>query len=108
MVTLSMHLSADQPNKDRFVDTVRGMLGPIRVEPGCLDCWLCEDVEDNRGLFLLQEWRDESAFRRHIRGNTFRSLLMALDLLSRFPLISVTRAQDRTDLTSISELYEGA
>ena len=106
MVTLSMRLSADQPNKDRFVDTVRGMLGPIRVEPGCLDCRLCEDVEDDCGLLLLQEWRDEPALSRHIRGNTFRSLLMALDLLSMPPLISVTRAQHHPVLTNISDLYE--
>ena len=106
MITLSMRLFAEQPNKARFMDTVRGMLEPIRAETDCMGYWLCGDVEDDRRLFLIQEWRDESAFRRHIHGHAFRTLLVSLDLLSRAPSISVTRAQDRVDLTDISDLYE--
>ncbi len=106
MVTLSMHLAVDQSNRDRFVDAVRGVLGPIRVEPGSLACLLCEDIEDSSTLFLVQEWQDESAFRRHIHGPAFRVLLMSIDILSRAPAISVTRHQDRVELSSISDLYK--
>jgi quinol monooxygenase YgiN len=82
------------------------MLEPIRVEPGCTACRLWKGLEEGGEVVLVQEWQDESAFRKHIRGRTFRSLLMALDLLSQFPLISVTRGQNRRDLSDIRELYE--
>ena len=108
MVTLRMHLDVDESNRDRFIDAVRGLMGPIRVESGNLTCLLCEDVIDSSALYLIQEWQDESGFRRHIHGPAFRTLLVSIDMLGRSPEISVTRQQKRDNLGSIGDLYEEA
>ncbi len=97
LVTLRMIV---QPEKQRdFLETMRGMLEPVRVERGCLSYRLYEDVEDRNTLILVEEWKTQKDLETHIRTDNQRRVLGLMDLLSeqpelRFNTVSLTAGME--------------
>jgi len=89
-----------QPKKrSDFLETMRGMLEPARVERGCLSYRLYEDVENTNAFVLLEEWATQEDLERHISKDNQRRLLALMDLLSeqpelRFNTVSHTAGMD--------------
>ena len=83
LVTLKMIV---QPEKRRdLLETIRGMLEPARVERGCLNYRLYEDVENRNAFVLMEEWATQEDLERHISKDNQRRLLTLMDLLSEKP-----------------------
>ncbi len=87
-----------------FLDATRGLLERIRVEDGCIDCQLFDNVEGEDRLCLLQQWRDELDLARHVRGQNFRRLLVTMDMLNGAPKVILTSSSSRTIPQTIDEL----
>ena len=68
-----------------LVETIRGMLEPVRVERGCLSYRFYEDVENRNVFVLLEEWATLEDLERHIAKGNQRRLLALMDLLSEPP-----------------------
>jgi quinol monooxygenase YgiN len=68
-----------------FLQTMRGILEPARVERGCLSYRLYEDVEGRNAFVLLEEWATQIDLESHIRTDNQRRLLALLDLMSEQP-----------------------
>lgn len=82
-----------------FLETMRGMLEPTRVERGCLSYRLYEDVEDRNTFILVEEWNTPKDLETHIRTDNQRRLFALMDLLSeqpelRFNTVSHTAGMD--------------
>ena len=83
LVTLRMIIRPEK--RSNFLETIRGMLEPARVERGCLSYCLYEDVENRNAFILLEEWATQEDVERHIRTDNQRRLLSLMDLLSEQP-----------------------
>jgi quinol monooxygenase YgiN len=82
-----------------FLEAMRGMLEPARVERGCLSYRLYEDVENRNAIVLVEEWETQKDLESHIRTDSQRRLLALMDLLSeqpewRFNTVSHTAGMD--------------
>jgi len=83
LVTLRMIV---RPERRRdLLETLRGMLEPVRVERGCLSYRLYEDVEDRNTFVLVEEWKTQKDIESHILTDNQRRLLALMDLLSEQP-----------------------
>ena len=83
LVTLKMIV---RPEKRRdLLETMRGMLEPVRVERGCLSYRLYEDIEDRNIFVLVEEWATQKDLEGHIRTDNQRRILALMDLLSEQP-----------------------
>src|SRR4030067_3624652 len=96
-VTLKMTVRAEK--RMNFLETMRGMLEPARVERGCLSYCLYEDVESRNAFVLLEEWATQEDLERHISKDNEQRLLALMDLLSeqpelRFNTVSHTAGMD--------------
>lgn len=83
LVTLRMIVRPEK--RSNFLETMRGMLEPARVERGCLSYCLYEDVENKNAFILLEEWATQEDVERHIRTDNQRRLLALMDILSEKP-----------------------
>src|SRR4030043_812768 len=97
LVTLKMIVQPER--RGDFLETMRGMLEPSRVERGCLSYRLYEDVENRNAFVLLEEWATQEDLERHISKDNQRHLLALIDLLSeqpelRFNTVSHTAGMD--------------
>lgn len=83
LATLRMVVRPER--RDDLLETIRGMLEPVRVERGCLSYRLYEDVEDRNTFFLVEEWKTRKDLESHVRTDNQRRLLALMDLLSEQP-----------------------
>ena len=85
--------------RSALLETIRGMLEPVRVEKGCLSYRLYEDLENRNAFVLVEEWATQADLERHIAEDSQRRLLGLMDLLSeqpelRFHTVSHTAGMD--------------
>jgi quinol monooxygenase YgiN len=83
LVTLRMIVQPER--RSDLLETMRGMLEPVRVERGCLSYRLYEDVEDGNAFVLVEEWETQKDLERHIGTENQQRLLTLMDLLSEQP-----------------------
>jgi quinol monooxygenase YgiN len=106
MVSVKMKLPVETKSKGRFLEAVRSVIEPIRVEEGCHQYGVYEDIENRDSVLLVQEWSDGDSLSRHIQGDRFRTLLIAMDMLSGPPEVLVIDVQDSRALRTIEELFD--
>jgi quinol monooxygenase YgiN len=70
-----------------FVQALRSVIGPTRVEPGCLFCHLYEDVEVPGEFTLVEDWVSPGDFARRLRSEAYRQLLLLMELSPEAPVI---------------------
>ena len=82
--------------------TMQGILGPVRVMPGCIQFNSFQDIENENALFIFQQWENEEDAIRFIRSREFRkiavlSLLLSEPLLFSYHTTSTTRGLELID-----------
>ena len=99
MILVTLRMIARPERRSDLLETIRGMLEPARVERGCLNYRLYEDVENRNAFVLVEEWVTQEYLESHIRTYNQRRLIELMDLLSeqpelRFHTVSHTAGMD--------------
>jgi quinol monooxygenase YgiN len=63
------------------------LLGPTRVEPGCISCHLYQEAGNLNRFCLETRWKTDQELIRHLRSEQYRNLLILLEVSSEPPLI---------------------
>ncbi|MCP4397904.1 MAG: antibiotic biosynthesis monooxygenase [bacterium] len=89
MIVATLRIVASPENHQRILQTLRSVLGPTQVQPGCISCRVYDkDVEDEDALILLEEWKTQEDLDRHLRSDDYRRILAAMELASQAPEIT--------------------
>ena len=105
LVTLRMIVRPEK-RKD-LLETMRGMLEPARVEKGCLNYRLYEDIENRNIFILLEEWETQEDLEKHIRTDNQRRMLALMDLLSEQPELRFNTVLHTVGMELIEEVRHG-
>ena len=85
MILVTLRMIVRPERRSDLLETIRGMLEPARVEKGCLNYRLYEDVENRNAFVLVEEWVTQEYLESHIRTYNQRRLIELMDLLSEQP-----------------------
>jgi len=96
MIIESVSLVARPDNRRELELGLSFLLGPIRVEAGCLSCNLFEDVTDLNQFRFECLWDSADDLLRHLRSGVYRQLLILIEMSAaapsvQFHTISVTQ-----------------
>ena len=96
MVRLSVALTASSLRAAQdLLDGLRYVALGTRLEPGCLACSAWSGPES---MHYVEEWASEVDLRRHVRSNSFTSLLALMEAASeprvQFDFVTTTRGLD--------------
>lgn len=90
---------------DEAAQALRALVGPVRSETGCSATRLLKDAGDGElALTFVEEWRDVSAFERHLRATTFRRILAVMELAAVAPTVEIDEISSRRGFDLIEEL----
>ena len=103
-VTLKMNVRPER--RSDLLETMRGMLEPVRVERGCLSYCLYEDVEDKNTFILVEEWKTQNDLERHIRTDSQRRILALMDLLSEQPELQFNTVSQTAGMELIEDVLK--
>ncbi len=88
-------------NRKKVLDIFRGLLGPIKVEPGCLGCRLYQDLENENLIVFEEVWESQNDLDRHINSEKYRHILVALDMSSKPPEINFNNITSTAGMEAI-------
>jgi quinol monooxygenase YgiN len=82
------------------------ILGPLRASAGCVNCNLYADIEDDNALLFAQEWIDEESLIDHLRAESARVLLSALDCATGPPEVRLDTLVDSEGIEFIAKCLD--
>jgi quinol monooxygenase YgiN len=107
MVLLRTRLRVDPAHRAKVVRSLSRILGPLRASAGCVNCHLYADVEDDNALLFAQEWSDEEHLIEHLRSDSARVLLSALDCAAGPPEVRLDTVVDGEGIEFIARCLDG-
>ena len=81
MILVIIRMKVLSEKRMELSQTIDLLIGSIRTERGCNRCDLCQSMDDENRLFLLEEWDTQESFIGHQKSERFRVLLGAMNLL---------------------------
>jgi len=85
MIEATIRMTVPAEKRKEVLQTIKAILGPIRLERGCISCNCYVDVEDERILFIEEEWKTRDDLENHLRSDHFGVLNGAMRLLRAEP-----------------------
>jgi quinol monooxygenase YgiN len=81
MILTIMRMKVRSEKRLELSQTIISLLGSIRTKEGCRSCDLCQSLENENELCLLEEWETLENFRAHLKSEHFRVIRGAMNLL---------------------------
>jgi quinol monooxygenase YgiN len=82
------------------------ILGPLaeqtRITPGCLECYLYRDMQEDRVLLFEQWWESEADLDRHLRSELYQQVILVMELAQEFPSVRFSDISQTTGMETIA------
>jgi quinol monooxygenase YgiN len=105
---LSVQMEIEPQSVREAVQVLRSLLGPVRAEPGCSATRLLRDLDDERAVTFVEEWRDGASLQRHLRTATFRRILAVMELAAAAPTVEIDEITSRRGIDMVEEILGDA
>ena len=102
MIVFSLIVFVPPSGHADFLSSVGALLEPTRVVPDCIACRLYRDVEDPNAFTLVEEWASEAALDRHLTSSAYKTLVAAMELSARPPVIRFDTVAQRAGIEVIA------
>lgn len=106
MVVFRAQISLNPACRSQVIRSLRRILSQTRVLPGCVSCQLYADIEDDNRLVLIEEWADVQSLRAHVRADSFRVVLSALEYAVEPPEVRFDTLANTTGMEFITTCRE--
>jgi|WetSurMetagenome_2_1015567.scaffolds.fasta_scaffold854743_2 quinol monooxygenase YgiN len=84
--TVRIPLSPDR--RAEVLEVLRSIQGPVLAQPGCAACHIYEEQGPEQSVVLVERWESEAALKAHIRSESYRRVLGAIELSFGPPEVS--------------------
>ena len=103
MITATLRIRVSKGKKEEVVRFLRSLIGPTRVETGCLSCHLYQDMNDEYAITWMEQWRSQDDLSRHVRTPQYKRILAALDMSDAKPEIRFDTVVETKGMQLIEE-----
>ena len=81
------------------LEIFQAIQGPLLAQPGCVACHIYEEPGPARAIVLVERWESQAALETHLRSETYRRILGAIELSGappqvQFDYVSATNGMD--------------
>lgn len=83
--------------------TLASLTGPSGVLPGCIACNVFQSCQDENELLVEMEWNSEEDLIRHLQSDTYKRLLLVMELSARPPVVQFYTVQELRGLDLVEE-----
>ncbi|MCU0836694.1 MAG: antibiotic biosynthesis monooxygenase [Chromatiaceae bacterium] len=101
MIVFSLSIRVPKSGRADFLKSVRALLEPTRVMPGCISCRLYGDTENSSVFALVEEWASQELLDRHLTSSAYKTLIAAIELSEEPPAIQFDNVAQRAGIEVI-------
>ena len=87
MIIELMSISAAYAREDQLGDALESLVGPIQVQPGCLECRVFTSRSMEKGFGMLARWETHKDLVRHLQSDVYKKLLLLMELGTTPPVL---------------------
>jgi quinol monooxygenase YgiN len=87
MVRSSIRMLIPLKKQNEALEILGSMIEQIQFEPGCINCRLYRDVQEERALMLEEIWTGEKDLQRHLKSDRYRMILLVVEMAAEPPEI---------------------
>ncbi len=88
----------------RAVDLLRSSIEVIDAKAGCHACMLARDAVEEGRVHYIEEWSSDDAFQRHLHSGEFQRVLVAVDMCSEEPEVTIGNLSGHSGLAYLLKL----
>jgi len=81
MILVIVRMEVPSEKRVELSQAIISLIGSIRAEKGCKRCDFCQSMEDEKKLWLLEEWDTQKNLKSYLKSGHFRVLRGAMNLL---------------------------
>lgn len=81
MILIITRMKVLSEKRMELAQTIASLADSIRMKKGCRRCDLCQSIEDENGLFFLEEWDTRENLMTYLKSEHFRVFRGAMTLL---------------------------
>jgi quinol monooxygenase YgiN len=67
------------------LEVLRSVQGPVRALPGCAACDIYDEQGPDAAVVFVERWESQAALDAHLRSETYRRILGAVEFSGRQP-----------------------
>ena len=87
MILATLKIAVPPDRRAGVVEVFLLLLGPVRVEPGCLWCGLYQEAGNGEDLLYVEEWETAEQLERHMRSARYERLLALMEASDGPPVL---------------------
>ena len=107
MITVSLGFRVSHKRRKDFMNSARLILGPTRIQPGCISCRLYQDLDEPDAVFLVEEWKSRKELDCHLNSEQYRIVLSLMEASDQFPEIKLNTISKMEGLEAIEAARSG-
>jgi quinol monooxygenase YgiN len=105
LVTIRMTFSAKKFGE--ALGILKSMAEQSKVQPGCLNCRVYRNGQEDNVLMFEQQWSNEADLERHLRSDDYRQVLMVMEMSIKQPEIRFDTILSSKGIETIEKAREG-
>jgi len=103
LITATLRIRVSKGKKGEVIRLLRSLIGPTRVETGCMSCHLYQDVNDQYAVTWMEQWSSQDDLNCHLRKPQYKRILAALDMSDVQPEIRFDTVVETKGMQLIEE-----
>ena len=107
MITVTLRMRVSHKRHNDFMDSARLILGPTRIQSGCISCRLYQDLDEPDAVFLVEEWESREKLDHHFNSEQCRIMLSLMEASDQFPEIKINTVSKMEGLEAIEAVRGG-
>ena len=80
MIVGTLRILPAPDRREEILEVLRTVQGPVLAQPGCAECHIYEEQGPERAVVLVERWRCQAALDAHLRSESYRRILCAIEL----------------------------
>ena len=103
VLTLVVDMCFAPEARDQAISVLTSGTGRTEAKRGCMECMVSQDALVEEHVRYSEKWESESFFRRHVRSEDFRRVLLAMDMCSQEPRVAVGSVTGQEGLAQLEK-----
>jgi len=101
MIIAMLRIKVPGKRRKDFLDSAQLIIGPTKVQPGCISCGFYQDLYDPDAILFVEEWESRESLDHHIKSDLYRIILSLLELSRELPEIKLSTISKTEGLEAI-------
>jgi len=107
MQIVTLRIKVPRNQRKYFLEAAQMVIGPTKVQPGCISCRFYQDVNDPDYVFLMEEWQTREALDHHMKSEQYRIILSLVDSSKIPPELKIRTISKPEGLEAIEAVRVG-